>query len=92
MVGRCPCAVGVCPAWSISGKRGDKLGLPDSNIGNADSCCGESSGVFNTPCTNCPAGEATYFSKGLVTCWLDKLGGVAKFGGNSFFGGKPCIV
>lgn len=54
----------ACHAWGISEySNWDKLGLPDSNISNPDNCCGEGSGVFNTPCPNCSASWATYCSK-----------------------------
>ncbi|MEM3883371.1 MAG: hypothetical protein QXT94_00345 [Methanothrix sp.] len=53
VVDGCVCATGVCPVWSIPEyKDWDKLGLPNNNNGIPDSCCGEGSGVFNTPCPN----------------------------------------
>ena len=58
VVGCCPCAMGVCIPWGVPEyKDWNKLGLPNSNNGNPDNCCGEGSGVFNTPCPNCSKGE-----------------------------------
>ena len=53
VVGFCDCDVGVCAPWDIPEyKDWDKLGLPDSDNGNASSSCNEGSGVFNTAFKN----------------------------------------